>query len=163
MRGAWSASDATPTRLARLPAHGADATVRLTDDAEETAAALADAAAEVDIVIDYLWSQPAAQAMSALLRARSDRSRALDWIQIGAITGPTLELPSVALRSANLRLQGTGQGSVGAGVYLAEMPSLVAAISAGSISVSPRPLPLAEVERIWSEAETPGERIVLVP
>jgi NADPH:quinone reductase-like Zn-dependent oxidoreductase len=150
-------------RLGRLAAHGADATVRLTDDVEETAAALADAAAEVDIVIDYLWSEPAGRAMTTLLRARSDRSRSLDWIQIGAIAGPTLELPSVALRSANLRLQGTGQGSVGPGAYLAELPSLVAAIDDGSIWVSPRPLPLAEVERIWSETEVPGERIVLVP
>jgi hypothetical protein len=36
----------------------------------------------------------------ALLTARADRSRALDWIQIGAIAGPTIQLPSVALRSA---------------------------------------------------------------
>jgi NADPH:quinone reductase-like Zn-dependent oxidoreductase len=34
---------------------GADAVVQLTGNADETAAALAAAAAEVDIVIDYLW------------------------------------------------------------------------------------------------------------
>ena len=152
-----------PARLARLADDGADVTVQLTDDAQETADALADAAAEVEIVIDYLWGEPAARAMTSLLRARPDRSRALDWIQIGAIAGLTLELPSVALRSANLRLQGIGQGAVGPGAYLAELPSLVIAIDAGSISVSPRPLPLAEVERIWTETEVPGERIVLVP
>ena len=67
----------------------------------------------------------------ALLRARSDRSRALDWIQIGAIAGPTIELPSVALRSANLRLQGNGQGAVSTKAYLAELPSLVEEIDAG--------------------------------
>ncbi len=151
------------SRLEALTEHGADAVVQLTDDADATAAALAAGAAEVDIVIDYLWGEPAARTMTALLSARSDRSRALDWIQIGAVAGPTLELPSVALRSANLRLQGTGQGSVAPSAYLAELPSLVSAIDAGRIVVKARPVPLADVERIWLEADAPGERIVLVP
>ena len=157
------AAGRNPDRLAALSALGADATVRLGDDRDATGAALAHAAAEVDIVIDYLWGEPAQQAMVALLRERSDRSRALDWVQIGAIAGPTIELPSVALRSANLRLQGSGQGSVSPQGYLAELPSLVAEIGSGAISVHPRPWPLADVERAWLEPEAPGERIVLVP
>ncbi len=152
-----------PDRLAALAPLGADAVVRLTDDADATAAALADAAAEVDIVIDYLWAEPAQRTMIALLTARSDRSRALDWIQIGAVAGPTIELPSVALRSANLRLQGSGQGAVSPGTYLTELPSLVAAIDAGKIAVRATATPLAEVERVWLEPEVPGERTVLVP
>ena len=54
----------------------------MTHDADATAEALAIAAAEVDIVIDYLWGRPAQRAMMALLTARSDRSRELNWIQI---------------------------------------------------------------------------------
>jgi len=150
-------------RLEALAALGADEVVQLTDDPEATGSALAAAAADVDVVVDYLWGEPARLAMTALLTARADRSRALDWIQIGAIAGPTLELPSVALRSANLRLQGSGQGSVGPADYLAELPSLVAEIGAGAIAVTPRPVPLAEVEAAWSRADAPGERTVLVP
>jgi len=152
-----------PGRLAALGSLGADAVVQLTDDADATAAALADAAAEVDIVIDYLWSEPARGAMTALLTARSDRSRPLDWIQIGAIAGPTLELASVALRSTNLQLQGTGQGAVSPAAYTAELPSLVAAIDAGEICVKPNLAPLEDVERVWLRSEVPGERTVLVP
>ncbi|MFC6343284.1 zinc-binding alcohol dehydrogenase family protein, partial [Nocardioides hankookensis] len=98
-----------------------------------------------------------------LLRARSDRSRALDWIQIGSVAGPTIELPSVALRSANLRIQGNGQGAVSVRAYVAELPSLVDEISSGGLAVAVRTQPLAEVERVWSEAEAPGVRTVLVP
>jgi NADPH:quinone reductase-like Zn-dependent oxidoreductase len=152
-----------PERLEALRGVGADSVVALTDDPEATAAALAQAAAEVDIVVDYLWAQPAQRAMMALLTARSDRSRALDWIQIGAVAGPTIELPSVALRSANLRIQGNGQGAVSPAGYLAELPSLVAEIDAGTIVVSPRVARLADVERVWSEPEVPGQRIVFVP
>jgi NADPH:quinone reductase-like Zn-dependent oxidoreductase len=150
-------------RLRALISVGADDVVQLSDDGEATTSALAAAAAEVDIVIDYLWGLPAQQAMVALLSARADRSRAMDWIQIGAVAGPTIELPSVALRSANLRLQGNGQGAVSTKVYLAEVPSLVDEIDAGTIAVKANPKPLAEVEEIWLRPDVPGERTVLVP
>ena len=150
-------------RLRALRTAGADDVVPLTDDTDATAAALAAAAAETDIVVDYLWGTPAQQAIMALLTARSDRARPLDWIQIGAVAGPTIDLPSVALRSANFRLQGSGQGSVSPAAYRAELPSLVAEIAAGTIAVSANVVPLAEVERAWTSSDVPGERTVLVP
>ena len=39
-----------------------------------------------------------------------DRGRALDWIQIGSVAGPTAAIPSAALRAANLRIMGSGPG-----------------------------------------------------
>ena len=87
----------------------------------------------------------------------------MNWIQIGSVAGPTIELPSVALRSANFRLQGSGQGSVSGQAYLAELPSLVAEITAGTIAVKATTMPLADVEQIWTRAEVPGERTVLAP
>jgi NADPH:quinone reductase-like Zn-dependent oxidoreductase len=152
-----------PERLRALLPAGADDVVQLTDEADATGEALAAAAAEVDIVIDYLWGGPAQRAIMALLTARSDRSRALDRIQIGAVAGPAIELPSAALRSANFRLQGSGQGSVSPRGYLAELPALIGEISAGMIGVQPNVVPLADVERAWTSEETPGKRTVLVP
>jgi NADPH:quinone reductase-like Zn-dependent oxidoreductase len=154
-----------PGRLHALAeaANGADDVVQLTGDREATDSALAAAAAESDIVLDYLWGQPAQQAIVALLTARSDRSRALDWIQIGAVAGPAIELPSVALRSANFRLQGSGQGAVSAQAYLAELPSLVDEINNGTIEVTANTTPLAQVEQIWTRPDVPGQRTVLVP
>jgi NADPH:quinone reductase-like Zn-dependent oxidoreductase len=150
-------------RLQALSELGADAVVPMDDDVGGTTERLAAAAAEVDIVIDYLWGEPAAIAIMALLRARADRSRALDWIQIGAMAGPTMELPSVALRSANLRIQGNGQGAVSTQSYLAELPSLIDEIDAGTLEVEALPVPLADVEAIWSVPDAPGVRIVLIP
>ena len=134
--------------------------MQLTADADATAAALARAAAEVDIVIDYLWSRPAEHAITALVTARSDRSRALDWIQIGAMAGPTLQLPSVALRSANLRIQGNGQGAVSTKGYLAELPSLIDEIDSGTLEITARTIPLRDVESAWTAPDVPGERTV---
>ncbi|WP_027342141.1 quinone oxidoreductase family protein [Hamadaea tsunoensis] len=155
----------SPQRLAELPALGADAVVRLPGggpaDAPLDKNALAEAAADVDLVLDYLWAEPASEAIVALLTARTDRSRALDWIQIGAVAGPTIELPSVVFRSANFRLQGNGQGAVSPKAYVAELPSLVAELRSGGITAAVRTAPLADVERVWTEPEPAGVRTVL--
>jgi NADPH:quinone reductase-like Zn-dependent oxidoreductase len=150
-------------RLNALTVNGADEIVQLTDDPEATEQSLASAAADIDIVIDYLWSSPAVHAMTALLKARADRSRALDWIQIGAITGPALELPSVLLRSANLRIQGVGQGAISTAAYREELPHLAAEINADVITIDTHTAPLENVERVWTAPETPGQRMVLIP
>jgi NADPH:quinone reductase-like Zn-dependent oxidoreductase len=150
-------------RLGELSALGADRTVVLADNDKVTGERLADAAADVDIVVDYLWGKPATIAMMALLEARTDRSQAMDWVQIGAVAGPTIELPSVALRSANLRLQGNGQGAITTAAYVAELPSLVEEIDNGSIEVNVCPVPLSDVEAAWAAPEVPGLRTVLIP
>ena len=85
------------------------------------------------------------------------------WIQIGAVAGPTIELPSAALRAANFRLQGSGQGSVSTADYRAELPSLAGEIDVGAIAVTANLVPLAAVAQAWTQAEVPGERTVLVP
>jgi NADPH:quinone reductase-like Zn-dependent oxidoreductase len=150
-------------RLAALPGVGADAVVALPGDEAATAEALAAQAADVDIVLDYLWGAPAQRAMVALLTARGDRSHALNWVQIGAVAAPTIELPAAALRSANLRIQGNGQGAVSPRAYLAELPSLIEEIDAGTIAVSAVTAPLSDVEAAWTRPEVPGQRTVLVP
>ena len=150
-------------RLAGLTGVGADEAVALTADHDATDASLADAAAEVDVVLDYLWGAPTQRAIRALLEARADRARPLDWIEIGSVAGSDISLPSAALRSAHLRLIGSGQGSVGAREYLAELPELVAAIDGGRIAVATTTARLADVEGIWSEPDVPGVRTVLLP
>jgi NADPH:quinone reductase-like Zn-dependent oxidoreductase len=149
--------------IGRLKTSLADEVVSLVGDSEAVGAAVAKAAAECDIVLDYLWGQPAADAMLALLRAREDRGRSLTWIQIGSVAGPTLPLPSVALRSANLHVLGSGQGSVPVRAIVAELPRLAAELVAGRLSVNALRVPLAEVETAWNAPVRPGERLVFVP
>ncbi|PRB08100.1 quinone oxidoreductase [Microbacterium sp. MYb72] len=148
-------------RLALVGEAGADRTIALDDASAD--AELADAARDVDVVLDYLWGAPTERAIRAVLTARTDRSRPLDWVEIGSVAGPDIALPSAALRSAHLRLIGSGQGSIGPREYLAELPSLVDAIGEGRISVQTRTARLADVESVWSEPEAPGIRTVLVP
>ncbi|SEO44643.1 quinone oxidoreductase family protein [Amycolatopsis saalfeldensis] len=149
-----------PDRLDLLKTLGADDVVRLGTDEPD---ALARAAADVDVVIDYLWGRPAEQAMRALMTARADRAKALSWVQIGAVAGGDITLPSALLRAGNLTVLGSGQGSVTAAGIVAELPSLAAEITAGTFAVDAVPMPLAQVERAWSVPTAPGQRIVLTP
>ena len=149
--------------VSRLESAGADEVVSLVGDPDSVAAALGKAAGECDIVLDYVWGKPAADAMVALLTARRDRSRALDWVQIGSVAGPTLELPSAALRSTNLRIMGSGQGSVSTRAIVGELPQLAAEIVAGRIPVDVLRVPLAEVERAWNAPVPAGRRVVFTP
>ena len=147
-------------RLAALPALGATATVPL--GLEDTADRLAKIAADVDIVLDFLWGQPAVDAMIAIITNRADRGQPLTWIQIGSVAGPTAEIPSAALRAARLQLVGSGQGSVSIREYLAELNVLAQEVAAGTIAVDARPVPLAQVEEAWAATAT-NRRLVLIP
>ncbi len=163
-------------RLAALPALGATATVRLGAtatvrlgatatvrlDAGDTPGRLGPTATDVDVVLDYLWGEPAAAAMTAVVTDRADRGKPLAWIQIGAVAGATAAIPSAALRAARLQIVGSGQGSVSTREYLAELPALAEEIAAGTLDVDARALPLAEVEEAWAAADA-QHRIVLTP
>jgi NADPH:quinone reductase-like Zn-dependent oxidoreductase len=149
------AAGRNPARLATLPALGATATVSL-----DSGGQLAEVAADVDVVLDYVWGEPTAAAMAAIITSRADRSKPLTWIQIGSVAGRTSPIPSAALRAARLQIVGSGQGSVSPREYLAELPALAELISAGTLDIAARAVPLADVEQAW--VTDAGQRIVLV-
>nr|WP_228514350.1 zinc-binding dehydrogenase [Frondihabitans sp. VKM Ac-2883] len=148
-------------KLARAGSLGATATIDLFASPDEIAADLAAKAADVDVVLDYLWGEPAQNAVMPMLLARADRSRALDWIQIGSSAGAEIALPSAALRQANLRLLGSGQGSVSTAGIVSVLPDLVAEVMRGGLTVEVDERPLADVEAVWSVAG--AARVVFVP
>jgi NADPH:quinone reductase-like Zn-dependent oxidoreductase len=150
--------------LARLPALGASGTVLL--DAGGSAASgrqLAEAAAGVDVVIDYLWGGPTAAAMTAVVTGRADRGKPLTWVEVGSVAGPEAAIPAAALRAARLQIVGSGQGSVSNGDILAELPALARQITGGSLVIGARSVPLADVELAWADAASTRQRIVLTP
>ncbi len=149
--------------LDTLPGLGADVVISLDGAPSEVFARRGQAGKNADVVIDYLWGEPAARAMTALVTDRADRGKALSWIQIGSVAGTTAEIPSAALRAANLQILGSGQGSVAAADILAELPVLASRISDRTLSVDAVGVPLSRVEAVWHEVTTPGQRIVLCP
>ena len=151
------AAGRNPKLLAALPELGADTIVRLGETP-----GLGEAAADVDVVLDYLWGQPTVDAMTAIATNRNDGDRRLTWVEIGSVAGPTAAIPSAALRALPLQIVGSGQGSVSTAGILAELPALVAEINSGALRIDARAVPLADVTSAWREADSDA-RIVLTP
>jgi NADPH:quinone reductase-like Zn-dependent oxidoreductase len=141
-------------KLAELPALGADEVCTFGQLAR---------AADVDVVIDYVWGEPTGAAMVDIVTNRADRGRPLTWIEIGAIAGPEAPIPAAALRAARLQIVGSGIGSVAGRDFVEELPLLAEAVAEGAFDVRAQAVPLAEVERVWAGTAGTSDRIVLVP
>jgi len=152
-----------PERLATLTELGADTTISLAGDPETADLALGQAAAEVDVVIDYLWGPATERTMPAVITHRTDKSRPLTWIEIGSMSGLEITLPSAWLRAARLQLVGSGQGSVSTKDIIGELPALAAEISTGTYTIDAVSTPLSHVQTTWNAPVAPGRRIVFVP
>nr|BFD86741.1 zinc-binding alcohol dehydrogenase family protein [Streptomyces sp. Xyl84] len=140
------------TRLKALKDLGADETITF-DEIQ--------VAADVDVVIDFVWGEPSARAMMPLLTARADRGAPLTWIQIGSVDGPLAPIPSAALRASRLQIIGSGIGSVPARDFIEELPELATAVAQGAIDVRARAVPLARISEAWTDKT--DERLVFVP
>lgn len=151
-----------PDRLAEIAGLGADVTVSLDGDTADVADRLGRAARDVDVVLDYLWGQPTADAMLAVVLLRTDRERPLRWVEVGSVAGPTATIPSAALRAARLQIVGSGQGSVPTEDIVAELPDLATEITRGSFRIDNRTVALADIAAAWT-ATSGRDRIVVVP
>jgi NADPH:quinone reductase-like Zn-dependent oxidoreductase len=148
--------------LERVRVRGADRLVRLTGTKED-GDAVADAASEVDVVLDYLWGTVTTVVMPMLCRKRAAETRPLHWTLIGSAAGEDIELSSVLLRKRNLHLLGSGQGATTTRDMFGTAPDIVSAFAAGKLTIDAREAPLAEVERWWSSRLASGERLVFIP
>lgn len=150
-------------KLADLTDLGADHLIDLSTDPHEASSRLAEAGHDVDIVLDYLWGEPTATALRAIVPARHDDDQQLSWIQIGSVAGATCPVPSATLRATRLQLIGSGQGSVSTHDILDELPDLAHQITAGTFTVDALAVPLADVEAAWTQTPTSRQRLVITP
>ncbi|MFB7629475.1 zinc-binding alcohol dehydrogenase family protein [Streptomyces sp. NPDC056149] len=161
--GTITAAGRNARALAGLPALGADHTVTLAADDDTIAARLAEAAADADVVVDYLWGHPTEVALAALSNARTDPAARLRWVHVGAMAGPTITLPGATLRKANVDFRGSGQGSVSPTEMHTAHRELVDRLPTADLTIETLAVPLSEVETAWATNAPTGTRIVLLP
>lgn len=140
---------------------GASRIIEFGDD-ESVKDELADAGKNIDVVLDFLWGEPTKTALYAIVPNRTDDQQLLTWIQIGSVAGLESPIPSAALRGVNLRIIGSGQGSVAPGDYRKEVEELASEVLKGTFDTAARSVPLSEVETAWADTGS-SERIVVVP
>jgi NADPH:quinone reductase-like Zn-dependent oxidoreductase len=114
----------------------------------------------IDVVIDYLWGRPTELLLEALATGfNRDGAHATRLVEVGQSAGPAIKLPGATLRSIDLKLMGSGLGSVPLERVFEAIPELFSMAAAGSLRVAVEPVPLAEVEAAWNRSES-GKRIV---
>jgi NADPH:quinone reductase-like Zn-dependent oxidoreductase len=141
---------------------GADVTIALTTDTDALVARLMqEFQSGVDVVLDYLWGMSAEALLVAGARAGQD-GVPIRFVQIGSISADTINLPSAALRSSAIQLMGSGIGSIPLPTLLRAIKGVLDAAPSAGFTVSTTPVPLADVNRVWSDEAT-RSRVVLVP
>ncbi len=139
----------------------ADAIIALGQPEDAVREALvAEATKGIDVVIDYLWGRPTELLLDALAKTfKPSSTRSTRLVEVGQSAGPTITLPGSVLRSVDLKLLGSGFGSVPLDTILTAIPELFKMAAAGKLHVDVEPVPLADVEAAWSRVEK-GRRIV---
>ena len=143
---------------------GADATVRLAGERSAQVAALEEqfVACGVDVVLDYVWGEPAEIALEAIASRPREASTRVRYVQIGSVAGPTISLASATLRSTPVELLGSGFGSASIDAIMRSLAEFFATASKHEFRIDVRAIPLRDVEREWS-AEGLRARTVFLP
>jgi NADPH:quinone reductase-like Zn-dependent oxidoreductase len=137
--------------LKGLSVLGADVTIPLGDGGDAFEAALKEqfGGDGIDVVLDYLWGQSAERIIIAGAKAGKE-AVPIRFVQIGAISAPTIALPSAALRSSAITLMGSGIGSITLGRIVKSIGELLEATVSGGFQILTKTFPLSEVEHVWA-------------
>lgn len=144
-----------------LAGNDVDAVIGLAEPEETVRAAfLAEAQKGIDVIIDYLWGRPTELALEALAKGfHPSATRSTRLVEIGESAGKTINLPGATLRSIDLKMMGSGFGSVPLANIRAAIPKLFEMAAAGTLQIETEPVPLREVESAWNRVEK-GRRVV---
>jgi NADPH2:quinone reductase len=147
----------SPQALERLLALGADATVRL-DQGDEVSAAMSDAAeGRIDVVVDPLFGAPFAAAVDAA-------SFAARLVHVGTAAGTDATLSSPSIRGKMLEIMGHSNFASPPQRRREGYAWLADAAAQGKVLVEAEALPLEQVADAWRRVEAGShKKIVLVP
>jgi NADPH2:quinone reductase len=159
------AAGRNPQALEKLKTFGADEVISLDQEQAPLVSAFRTEIAEagVDIVLDYVWGEPAELVLQAIsqkgLRKASGRVR---FVQIGESAGKTISLPAATLRSSGLELLGSGFGSASLDQLRQALAEFFQVAAKEPLQFQSKAAPLREIETLWNDAEE-GTRLVFQP
>ncbi len=159
------AAGRNPEVLEKLKSLGADAVISFDQEPDALVAALRSefAGNGMDIVLDYVWGQPAESALKAIaqkgLKKLTPRVR---FVQIGSSAGQTITLNAATLRSSGLELIGSGFGSASLDQIKIAICDFFQAAATDPFHFNLKTAPLSDVESLWNSPER-GTRLVFQP
>jgi NADPH:quinone reductase-like Zn-dependent oxidoreductase len=151
--------------LASAKELGADAVISLEQPREALVAAFRGEIVEhgVDVVLDYLWGEPAESVLAAIAqKGLSHAAPRIRYIEIGQSAGATITLGGATLRSSGLELLGSGFGSASMEEIFAALAKFFEEAAKTPFVAKVQAVPLRDVESLWSTPEREG-RLVFQP
>lgn len=142
-------------KLEKTKELGATALIGLTEEPDFSEAA------DVDIVLDYLWGDISETVLPGIVAKRKNKSRRLTWIEVGALSGDGVQVSGALLRSANVAVLGCGPGSWTFPELHAQMCTMLKCMADNKLEGEHTVVKLAEVEQWWTE--TAGPRKLVKP
>ena len=118
----------------------------------------------VDVVLDYLWGEPANRIISQATANRGSRlgEPRLRYIQLGSAAGESIALSAASLRSSGLEILGSGIGSLSVQALVNGAGELLNALPQGGFNTPVRTCALSDVGTMWNE-DTGDDRLILIP
>ena len=113
----------------------------------------------VDVVLDYLWGRSAERLLIAAAKAGPD-AVPIRFVQIGAVSGPDITLPSAVLRSSAVELMGSGIGSIPLDRLVRATSDLLQATIPGGFEIAVAPVPLEKIEQAWALNDSSRRTVV---
>lgn len=159
------AAGRNPKALSELAALGADTVISLDQERDALVEAFRTAVTEakINVVLDYLWGNPAEALLQAIaqkgLNITAPRIR---FVQVGSMAGATISLPAATLRSSGLELLGSGFGSATLEQIMRAVGEMFQEAAKKPFQFTAKAAPLREVESLWNSPEQ-GARLVFQP
>ncbi|MGP4024817.1 hypothetical protein [Actinomadura sp. 3N407] len=135
--------------------------IALNDDADKALREQFDEG--IDVVLDFVWGEPALRVLRAATEGRGSRSGEprLRYVQLGTVAGDAIPVRGDMLRSTGLELIGSGIGSVAVKELLAGAGELLTAAPGAGFEAPFTNLPLRAVADAWNG--DPAVRHLLTP
>jgi NADPH:quinone reductase-like Zn-dependent oxidoreductase len=148
--------------LKSVAALGADVTIPLVDNEAALEESFKQEFAQgVDVVIDYLWGKSAERLLVAGAKAGKE-AVPIRFVQVGAVSGPDISLPSAALRSSAIVLMGSGIGSIPVDRFVKAIDALLWATARAGFKIAATPVPLSDVEQAWPRDDSSRRTVFTV-
>jgi NADPH2:quinone reductase len=159
------AAGRNPQALSAVKQLGADVTLSLAQEQDALVEAFRRELAEggIDVVLDYVWGEPAECFFRAISQRGLQRSSPrVRFVQIGAMAGTTISLAAETLRSSAVELLGSGFGSASMNQIRDGLAEFFAAAAREPFTIDVKKAPLRDVEALWNSAGD-GARLVFCP
>jgi NADPH2:quinone reductase len=116
-----------------------------------------------DVVLDYLWGEPAECCLAAIAqKGLSHAAPRIRFVQIGQSAGATITLAGATLRSSGVELLGSGFGSASMKEIFAALAEFLRQAAKHPFATKVQAVALRDVESLWNAPER-GARLVFQP